>query len=286
VYRVQRGGCAADRNNLEEAIAMPDLLVERQGHVTVFTLNRPDKLNAMTRSMARDFTAAFSEFDADPDQYVAVITGAGDRAFSSGADLTELTSRIERSSSSRPTGAVSVDLWGVGRSAKPTIAAVNGLAVAGGLELSLNCDIRIVADTAWFGVFEVKRGIMAGIAVNLLARYMPIGDALYMLMTADRVGAADALRLGLAQKVVPPGAVMDESMRVAEMIARNSQVAVQASKQVAYFWRNLAIRESMDYYRAVQQRLMLCEDVIEGPRAFAEKRAPQFTNRWPDRSWR
>lgn len=265
---------------------MPDLLVERQGHVTVFTLNRPDKLNAMTRSMARDFTAAFREFDADPDQYVAVITGAGDRAFSSGADLTELTSRIERSSSSRPTGAVSVDLWGVGRSAKPTIAAVNGLAVAGGLELSLNCDIRIVADTAWFGVFEVKRGIMAGIAVNLLARYMPIGDALYMLMTADRVGAADALRLGLAQKVVPPGAVMDEGMRVAEMIARNSQVAVQASKQVAYFWRNLAIRESMDYYRAVQQRLMLCEDVIEGPRAFAQKRAPQFTNRWPDRSWR
>ena len=174
----------------------------------------------------------------------------------------------------------------MGRSAKPTIAAVNGLAVAGGLELSLNCDIRIVADTAWFGVFEVKRGIMAGIAVNLLARYMPIGDALYMLMTADRVGAADALRLGLAQKVVPPGAVMDESMRVAEMIARNSQVAVQASKQVAYFWRNLAIRESMDYYRAVQQRLMLCEDVIEGPRAFAQKRAPQFTNRWPDRSWR
>jgi len=265
---------------------MPDLLVERQGHVTVFTLNRPEKLNAMTKSMGRDFTAAFGEFEADPDQYVAVITGAGDKAFSSGADLTELASRIERSSSSRPTGAVSVDLWGVGRSAKPTIAAVNGFAVAGGLELSLNCDIRVVADTAWFGAFEVKRGIMAGIAVNLLARYMPIGDALYMLMTADRIGASDALRLGLAQKVVPADTVMVEAMRVAEMIGRNSQTAVQASKQVAYFWRNLAIRESMDYYRAVQQRLMLCEDVIEGPRAFAEKRAPQFTNRWPSRNWR
>ena len=265
---------------------MSDLLVERRGHVTVFILNRPDKLNAMTRSMGREFTAAFGEFEADPDQYVAVITGAGNRAFSSGADLTELASRIERSSSSRPTGAASVDLWGVGSSAKPTIAAVNGLAVAGGLELSLNCDIRIVADTAWFGVFEVKRGIMAGIAVNLLARYMPIGDALYMLMTADRISAADALRLGLAQKVVPPGALMDEVMRVAEMIAANSQVAVQASKQVAYFWRNLAIRESMDYYRAVQQRLMLCDDVIEGPRAFAQKRAPQFSNRWPERNRR
>jgi enoyl-CoA hydratase/carnithine racemase len=265
---------------------MPDLLVERQGRVTVFTLNRPEKLNAMTVAMGREFMAAFAEFETDPEQYVAVITGAGDRAFSSGADLVELAGRIGRSTSSRPAGAASVDLWGVGRSAKPTIAAVNGLATAGGLELTLNCDIRVVADTAWFGVFEVKRGIMAGIAVNLLARYMPIGDALYMLMTADRVSAQDALRLGLAQKVVPPGELMDEVTRVAGMIAANSQVAVQASKQVAYFWRNLAIRESMDYYRSVQQRLMLCDDVLEGPRAFAEKRAPEFTNRWPERRGR
>ena len=123
---------------------------------------------------------------------------------------------------------------------------------------------------------------MAGIAVNLLARYLPLGDALYMLMTADRVAAQDALRLGLVQKVVPADQLMAESMRVAEMIASNSQVAVQASKKVAYFWRNLAIRESLDYYRAVNQRLMLCEDVLEGPRAFAEKREPVFTNRWPE----
>jgi enoyl-CoA hydratase/carnithine racemase len=262
---------------------VPELLVEREGHITVFTLNRPEKLNAMTLSMGRDFMAAFAEFETDPEQYVAVITGAGEKAFSSGADLNELSSRIEQSSSARPVRAASVDLWGVGRSAKPTIAAVNGLATAGGLELTLNCDIRVVADTAWFGVFEVKRGIMAGIAVNLLARYLPIGDALYMLMTADRVSAADALRLGLAQKVVPAGTVLTEAMRVAEMIASNSQVAVQASKQVAYFWRNLAIRESMDYYRSVQQRLMLCDDVLEGPRAFAEKRPPRFSNRWPER---
>jgi enoyl-CoA hydratase/carnithine racemase len=162
------------------------------------------------------------------------------------------------------------------------IAAVHGLAVAGGLELSLNCDIRIAADSAWFGVFEVKRGIMAGIAVNLLARYMPLGDALYMLMTADRVTAAEALRLGLVQKVVPADELMAEALRVAEMIAANSQVAVQASKKVAYFWRNLAIRESLDYYQAVNQRLMLCDDVLEGPRAFAEKRKPEFSNRWPE----
>ena len=123
---------------------------------------------------------------------------------------------------------------------------------------------------------------MAGVAVNLLARYLPLGDALYMLMTADRVSAQDALRLGLVQKVVPADQLIAESMRVAEMIASNSQVAVQASKKVAYFWRNLAIRESLDYYRAVNQRLVLCDDVLEGLRAFVEKREPVFTNRWPE----
>jgi len=260
---------------------MPDLLVERRDHISVFTLNRPEKLNSLGGTLSAELTSAMADFDADPGQYVAVITGAGDRAFSAGADLTELAARSQ--GGARPSiGVSSVDLWGVGASPKPVIAAVNGLAVAGGLELSLNCDIRIVAETAWFGVFEVKRGIMAGVAVNLLARYLPLGDALYMLMTADRVSAQDALRLGLVQKVVPADQLMAESMRVAEMIASNSQVAVQASKKVAYFWRNLAIRESLDYYRAVNQRLMLCDDVLEGPRAFAEKREPVFTNRWPE----
>jgi enoyl-CoA hydratase/carnithine racemase len=259
---------------------MPDLLVERHGHVTVCTLNRPQKLNSLGGTLSEELTSAMAEFNADHDQYVAIITGAGDRAFSSGADLTEMA---ERNTGGAPNvGTTSVDLWGVGGSAKPVIAAVNGLAVAGGLELSLNCDIRIAAEEAWFGVFEVKRGIMAGIAVNLLARYIPLGDALYMLMTADRIPAVDALRLGLVQKVVPRDKLMEESLRVAQMIAANSQVAVQASKRVAYFWRNLAVRESLDYYQSINQRLMLCDDVLEGPRAFAEKREPKFTNRWPE----
>jgi len=260
---------------------MSDLLVDRQGHITVFTLNRPEKLNSLGGTLSEEFVSGMAEFDADPDQYVAIITGAGDRAFSAGADLTEVAARTAKSGAAN-IGTNSVDLWGVGSSPKPTIAAVNGLAVAGGLELSLNCDIRIAADSAWFGVFEVKRGIMAGVAVNLLARYMPLGDALYMLMTADRVTAQDALRLGLVQKVVPRDQLMDESIRVAEMIAANSQVAVQASKRVAYFWRNLAIRESLEYYKSINQRLMLCDDPLEGPRAFAEKREPKFSNRWPE----
>ena len=114
---------------------MPDdLIVEKRGHISVFTLNRPDKLNAMTMSMREGLTNGMADFNADPDQYVAIVTGAGDRAFCPGADLTELAARAKGGGE---IGASTVDMYGVGSSPKPTIAAINGLAVAGGLELSL-----------------------------------------------------------------------------------------------------------------------------------------------------
>ncbi len=258
---------------------MTDVLVERHGHITLITLNRPEKLNSFTDSMTAELTGVMGEFNRDAEQYVAIITGAGDRAFSSGFDLNELANRFGQGNVS--VGVSSVDSWGIGNSPKPTIAAINGLAVAGGFELALNCDIRVATESAWFGLLEVKRGIMAGIGVNMLARYLPLGEALYLLMTADRLSAQDAARLGLVQRLSAPDQLMDTATRIAEMIASNSQVAVQASKQVAYYWRNLAIREQVDFYRAINQRLLLCEDVVEGPRAFAEKRDPVFVNRWP-----
>lgn len=258
---------------------MTDVLVERDGHVTLITLNRPEKLNSFTSSMIAELTEVMGGFNRDPDQYVAIITGAGERAFSSGFDLNEMANRFGGGNVN--VGVASVDLYGVGNSPKPTIAAINGLAVAGGFELALNCDIRIAADTAWFGLFEVKRAIMAGVGVNVLARYLPLGEALYLLMTADRMSAEDASRFGLVQKMVPADKLIETARETAEKIAANSQVAVQASKQVAYYWRNLGIREQVDFYRAVNQRLLLCDDVLEGPKAFAEKRDPVWSNRWP-----
>jgi enoyl-CoA hydratase/carnithine racemase len=258
---------------------MTDVLTERHGHVTLITFNRPEKLNALTDSMTAELTRVMREFNHDPDQYVAILTGAGDRAFSAGRDLNQLAGEQDEGKVSP--GIPSVDLWGVGDSPKPTIAAINGLAVAAGFELALNCDIRVAAYTAWFGLFEVKRGIMAGVGVNTLARYLPLGEALYLLMTADRLSAQDAHRLGLVQRLSAPDQLVDSAMRIAEMIASNSQVAVQASKQVAYYWRNLGVQEQIAFYRAINQRLLLSEDAREGPRAFAEKRDPVFVNRWP-----
>jgi enoyl-CoA hydratase/carnithine racemase len=258
---------------------MPNVRVDRHDHITVVTLDRPEKLNAFTSSMTAELTAIMGDFDGDPDQHVAVITGAGPKAFSAGFDLAEISDRFGRGDVR--VGVTSVDMWGVGSSPKPTIAAVNGLAVAGGFELALNCDIRIAADSAWFGLMEVQRGIMAGVGVNLLARYLPIGEALYLLMTGDRMSVRDAHRLGLVQRVCTLEELPATAMTIAERIAANSQPAVQASKRVANFWRNLAVREQVDYYRSINQTLLLGEDVQEGPRAFKEHRPPQFTNRWP-----
>jgi enoyl-CoA hydratase/carnithine racemase len=148
------------------------------------------------------------------------------------------------------------------------------------LELAIACDIRVASERAWFGALEVKHAFL-GVMANILPRYIGFGDALYMLLTADRVTSEDALRIGLVQKVVSNDSLMDEALRVAAKISENTQLAVQATKRVAYFWRNFAIRESLELYKAVNQRLMLSEDVLEGPRAFAEKREPKFSNRWP-----
>ena len=193
---------------------------------------------------------------------------------------TSRRSSPSRVASSGPSVGVSV-AWTCGvlrNSPKPTIAAVNGLAVAGAdLSCRLIATSGIAAENAWFGVFDTKRGIMAGVAVNLLARYMALGDALYMLMTADRLSAEDALRLGLVQRVVPAGRLMEECLRVAEMIAANSQVAVQASKRVAYFWRNLAIRESIDYSQRRSTRDSCCVTTSSRyPRAFCRETRSQI----------
>lgn len=258
---------------------MSTLRIERRGRVTVFTFDRPQKRNAYDDEMMAEITAGFREFDADPEQYVAVVTGAGD-AFCSGNDLSTPSGGRIRSG---PRAFPLTDMMGIGATTKPVIAAVNGLAVAGGCEIALACDIRIAADTAWFGLFEPKRGLVPGTAMQLLPRMLTYGDASWFLLTAARVDAAEAHRIGLVQRVVPAADLMAEALSVADGICELSQVSVQAIKKVLRHHRDLFLKETLDYGGVVAEVMNLGPDVDEGIRAFREKRDPSFTNRWPTR---
>jgi enoyl-CoA hydratase/carnithine racemase len=259
---------------------MADLLVERRGATTLMTINRPERMNSLGGSVVADLERAVQELNADRSQAVGIITGAGDRAFCAGGDLKEMAEKAS-GGTSLPMSRWP-DIGGVAASEKPIIAAVNGLAIAGGLELAISCDIRISSTSAWFGVFEVKRGILAGVAVNVLPRLMPLGAVMDLMLSGDRLSADDAFRLGLVQKLAEPGELMDRALEKAAMIASNSGPAVWATKAVLKYWRDLQIAEQQRYYEAVMHRVLLSGEFLEGPRAFAEKREPVFKNAWPD----
>ncbi|MGE0880690.1 MAG: enoyl-CoA hydratase/isomerase family protein [Acidimicrobiia bacterium] len=257
---------------------MPELLVDKQGHVTVLTLNRPEKMNAYDGALVHQMEEAYQTFENDPDQYVLVVTGAGDRAFCTGSDF----SSQKMEGRPRTDKMKSTDMWGVGSLSKPTIAAVNGAAIGGGLEIVLNCDIRIASENAYFGLFEPKRGIMAGVGVHLLPRNISWGDASLLLLACERVDAHEAHRMGLVQKVVRPGGALEEAMRLAEQICKLSQVAVQSTKKVMSLHRNNLLDEGLNLSSMVHRMMYLSGDNVEGPKAFLEKREPNFRNRWAD----
>lgn len=259
---------------------MSELSVDRDGATTVFTINREKRRNALGRDVVAALTAGIVEFERDPAQRVAIITGAGSDAFCSGFDLKEMA---ESGSSATPALPISPspDICGVAACEKPVIAAVNGLAVSGGLELALSCDIRLCTPEAWFGAFEVKRGFLAGVAVNVLPRLVPYGVAADMLLAGTRLDAQSALHLGLVQTVVDRDGLHDAALERAHAIASHSPTAVWGSKQVLRYWRDAQLAEQQRYYEAVVHRVLLSGDMYEGPRAFAEKREPRFSAGWP-----
>jgi enoyl-CoA hydratase/carnithine racemase len=257
-----------------------NISVEKQGHTTILTIDKPDRLNAIDFPDVADLEAAIADFQADANQYVAILTATGDKAFCAGADLKSMATNVE--GGDHLPISPSPDIAGIAACEKVTIAAVNGLAVGTGTELAICCDIRIAADNAWFGLSEVKRGIIAGVAVNVLPRLMPIGAVMDLLLTGERLTADEAFRLGLVQRVVPRDKLIETALQKAETIANNSQAAVWGTKQILKFWRDALIAEQQRYYEAVVHRVMLSGDVHEGPRAFAEKREPKFRQAWPN----
>ncbi|GGN23092.1 hypothetical protein GCM10011578_055170 [Streptomyces fuscichromogenes] len=257
------------------------VLVERQGHVMVITLNRPEARNAVNAAVARGIGSALEEADQDPEVRAVVITGAGDKAFCAGADL----KAVARGEDIMPP---ETKEWGFAayvnhHIGKPTIAAVRGFALGGGTEIALASDLVVAAEDASFGLPEVKRGIIAaaGGAFRLAAQ-LPTKIGTELLLTGDTLDAPTAKSYGLVNRVVPADRVLAEAIALAERIGANAPLAVQASKRIARGISAGQVETERGAWEINEQELlglMNSADAQEGPRAFAEKRAPVWQAR-------
>jgi crotonobetainyl-CoA hydratase len=253
------------------------ILSERQGEVALITLNRPDKLNALSFPLMQEVEDALIGYEADDGVKAVVLTGAGERAFSAGNDL-----KVQAAGRRRPNGPNGFagithrfDLD------KPLIAAVNGWAMGGGFETALACDIIIAAENALFALPEPRVGLIAGGGgVHRLPRMIPRKKAMGMILTGRRVSAREGFELGFVTEVVPQGQALEAAKRWAAQILECSPKAVRASKQASY--RGLdepSLERAMRTVYPAQQENLESQDYIEGPKAFAEKRKPNWQNK-------
>jgi enoyl-CoA hydratase len=267
----------------------PAVLYEKKDTVALVTLNRPEVRNAINPEMLCRLADAWQDINDDPRVRVAILTGAGDKAFSAGADLDRLVRMMqglrpaETEFDERIKNDVSLIYKGLLRNYrvyKPLIAAVRGFCVAGGTEILTNTDIRIAADDAVFGLAEVKWSLfpMGGSTVRL-PRQVSYCNAMEILLTGEQLSAADALRIGLINKVVPVAQLLPEAWRVAEIISGNGPLAVQAVKRSVWEGMGLPLEQALEKELELGIPVSMSEDCREGTRAFKEKRKPVFNGR-------
>ena len=251
--------------------------VKDEGRTRIVTLNRPEVMNALHGEAHDELETVWDEFAADDGLWLAIITGAGDRAFSAGNDLKAQAAgrrtQFVRSGFAAITHRFDLD--------KPLIAAVNGIAMGGGFEIALACDIIVASENAVFALPEPRVGLIAGAGgVHRLPRVIPEKLALGMILTGRRVSAAEGKELGFVNEVVPAGQALSAAKRWAEMILECSPKAVRASKQS--FLRGLGeptLEAAMRTIYPAQQENRASQDYLEGPKAFTEKRKPNWQNK-------
>jgi len=251
-------------------------------HVARITLNRPASLNAINPPLAAALDSAMARVRDEPAIRVAMLTGAGDRAFCSGADLKWRASHEDETRKPRTPGNRPGFVYPHFRCWKPIIAAVNGYAVGGGLELALACDVIVAVDSARFGFPEPRRGLMAdGGGIQRLVRRLPWNQAAGLLLTGRLIDAREAFRIGLVNQVVPPDALIHAAGRWAAEMLECSPLAVQAAKEAAALGLEMSLADAMATEFPAFQRLRASNDFVEGPRAFTEKRRPVWEDPRP-----
>lgn len=253
------------------------LLVEQKGKILILTLNRPQAGNSINPDIALGIENALNMAEVNPEIFVVILTGAGDKIFCGGMDLKHLAQFGNKGVLFEGHG-----FAGIAERyfSKPIICAVNGSAMGGGTEFALACDMVVAAEHAKFGLPEVKRGILAAAGGPIrLARTVPLKIAAEMIITGDSITAQRAHEIGLVNKVVPYAKLMEEALALAERVVANAPVAVQAGKELMYKSMDMSMNEAFDLNLKLKNKVYQSEDSKEGPRAFAEKRAPQWIGR-------
>jgi enoyl-CoA hydratase/carnithine racemase len=251
---------------------------KKEGKIAVITLNRPEALNAMNPESSAELSKILLDLRDDDNIWVGIITGSGDRAFCAGADVGTTLPRMKKNKGQpwkfEPTPMRGMDLW------KPMIAAVNGLALGGGFEIVLACDIRIASEKALFGLPEVTLGLIPGWGgTQRLPRAVPQAIAAEMLFTGKPISAQEAYRVGLVNRVVAPAELMNSAMQMANILCGPAPLAVRTAKQAMYQGLGRSLEEGLMLEYMLEDLVMMSEDYEEGTSAFLSKRKPAWKSK-------
>ena len=249
---------------------------QKEGHIAIFTINRPEVMNALSPDALAEWTDALIDFRDNKDLWVGIVTGAGERAFCTGLDLRSAGSlgegeQTEQRGMPQATLVRGLEMW------KPLIAAINGYALGGGLEIALACDIRIAADTAQMGLPEVTLGLMPGWGgTQRLPRLIPFSIAAEMMIMGKRITAQEALQINLVHQVVPLKDLMATAKERAAKICESAPLAVAGVKETMIRGYSMTLEEGLKLETEVGRKVLASKDFAEGRKAFMEKRKPEY----------